>query len=483
MSFEEEFDKIIRQKAEDAKYPFDEGGWHKVSTLLDGERKAVAGAGFKKAIIPIAALLTIGAVGFFAYTFIGVDETPVLPKTELISQISEPVSVTSVVQPEEKTSLTAELQKAAAESKVVKAESNVNRPIPKSADGSIIEKVSKEDRATTVKQNKPAEEDSESVDQTIAQDEEKSQEASVKSIEPGKEIASNERELKPEPIVQDIVVPVNQPENNDNMSAENVGRSDVQAVASYNKVVADELFPVSALMPLNQTEQDLKEGYPYPLVKDDDYYNQGKLAKKHYLNIEAGGVYLFGWDQAKSKDGKGFDYFGGLNYGRYINRKFSISLGLQVYNVSNIAKPFYEVTNKEYGFGSTSMYTVVTTNNMLFAAVPVKFNYALNNRNTIALGMNFGYLVAANSYVETYYMRDNEKIYSGTSRSNQIFEGTRSLNMMLTAGYTLHLSNRIAIKGEYLLGLTDLFKNTRTITSSEKTSGIRVGIQYTLFDK
>src|SRR4051812_18785644 len=66
MSFEEEFDKIIRQKSEEAKYPFDEKNWEKVSSMLDAERKATAGVFFKKFYLTGLLIVFVGAIGFIA---------------------------------------------------------------------------------------------------------------------------------------------------------------------------------------------------------------------------------------------------------------------------------------------------------------------------------------------------------------------------------------------------------------------------------
>ena len=38
MSFEEEFDKKVRQKAEGVDYPFDSSNWEKASRMIDAER-------------------------------------------------------------------------------------------------------------------------------------------------------------------------------------------------------------------------------------------------------------------------------------------------------------------------------------------------------------------------------------------------------------------------------------------------------------
>src|SRR5436190_17656046 len=70
MSYEEEFDKIIRQKAGETDYPFDENNWVKTSQMIDAERSAARKLFWKKFYLPAAvvggfavtALLTYGIV-------------------------------------------------------------------------------------------------------------------------------------------------------------------------------------------------------------------------------------------------------------------------------------------------------------------------------------------------------------------------------------------------------------------------------------
>ncbi len=492
MSFEEEFDKIIRQKAEDAKYSFDEANWHKVSNMLEADRKAEGVSRFTKALLPLGTLLLVGVAGYLTYTSFGTGNSTTLAQEKASQQ---PKTI------------------AAVQSEVV-VSVNETQPLPEVADNakSISENLAQGPLETDSKTAKP--------ENVVVSKLAKS------SLQIGKDFSSSGQEqtiLKtddPAPAITDKPITdaqsinpsgVNNGDVTDGESRSNATKQPVLAFVdtphleeaaktqeSQTRVLSQEqshdpagdlivsevLSPLWVLMPVQNAEYSLMETAQYPLIKDEDYYNQGKLAKKHYLNVDLGAAYLFGWDKNQTKDGKGLDYYAGFNYGRYINRKFSVSAGIQVYNVSNINQPYYSAAHKEYGFGSTTIYTVVTATDLLFASVPLKLNYAVNEYNTLGLGVNVGYLLGANSGVQQYYMRDNEKIMlTPSAKTTQIYDGTQSFNFMITAAYTLRLNNRVAIKAEYLRGLTDLFKNSGTLGVSEKTSGLRFGLQYTLFDK
>jgi len=69
MSFEDEFDDIIREKSDELNYPFDEKNWDKASALIDAERTAAVPRGLKKklylpalAVLLVASAVTVGIV-------------------------------------------------------------------------------------------------------------------------------------------------------------------------------------------------------------------------------------------------------------------------------------------------------------------------------------------------------------------------------------------------------------------------------------
>lgn len=486
MSFEEEFDKIIRQKAEEAKYSFDEASWHKVSGMLEAERKVAGAFRYKNILLSLGGLVVLGVAGYLTYS------AYLVPTTGTTLANNSPSSAEQLVSQKSAPAAVAPSSELAASETNIENASRKETPQPKE----IVASQSASPLSNTPLTNpalakKPA---TEAQTPATAVNQKPKLTAEAVSQQSGSGTTTNPEQNHPtelaalpapeekglSPLKEENTESALKPEQEENQNAP----AQLANVTQAEQVVSESLNPIWAMLPLSDTEAQLKEPFPYPVIKDEDYYNKGKLNRKHYLTAEAGAMYLFGWDREAVKDGKGLDFFAGLNYGRYINRQLSISFGLQIYNIANINKPYYSVSRKEYGFGSTTIYTVVTTNNLVFASVPLRINYALNNFNVLSLGANVGYLASANSVVETYYLRDNEKInLTQPQRSNRIYEGTQSLNLMLTAAYSVQLTNRWGLKAEYVMGLTDLFKNSGTINSVEKTSGLRVGIQYTLFDK
>src|SRR5204863_8287672 len=106
---------------------------------------------------------------------------------------------------------------------------------------------------------------------------------------------------------------------------------------------------------------------------EDEYYT--KKARTHFMNIEAGATYGLGWDFDSGKDARGFNWFGGINYGYYICNKTSIGIGLQFYNMSNFNQQLLNGTKKDYSFGYSNTFTVITTSELYYAALPVRLAY------------------------------------------------------------------------------------------------------------
>jgi hypothetical protein len=244
----------------------------------------------------------------------------------------------------------------------------------------------------------------------------------------------------------------------------------------------EQLAIVYSSLPFETNDPELiSTPFNYLSRYDEDYYTKGN-PKTHYLNAEIGGTYLLGW--SSKHDAKGFNYFGGINYGRYLCPKTSVSVGLQVYNVSHIEQPFYTDSHKEYGFGSSTIYTVVTTNQLLYTSVPVKFNYHLNSSSLFGIGLNIGYLIAASNTVRSYRSNPEEpEADLSKTKPHGVYEGTKTTNMMLSANYKAQLCQRVGINAEFIYGLTDIFKNMGDVKNAEKPMGFRLSLQYTLFDK
>jgi hypothetical protein len=487
MSFEEEFDKIIRRKAEEEKYPFDEGNWEKTSRLLDAERKTTRALNLKKLYLPAALLIILGSAGLITFNYFAgnTDEHIV----SVVAKADQQNVNTSDKSNEAQTNI---VQKETTQQNNVinNHPASMNKPVessePVSNNSSANSDMSAHNSA------KIAPEQTEEPISPIKQEKEE-----IKTV--SQNLAGKEPEPAQESIVNTII-PGNQnnsaAENNQNASVSKDNQDEkksgvdellLQAGAGSieQKTEADWLAAVYSNLPFEMSELELMPT-PFNILNryDDDYYKNNQKPRKHYLNAEFGSNYLLGWDTKSGKDGSGFNWFGGFNYGRYLSKKISVSLGIQAYNLGNIQQPFYMNTNKEYGFGSTNSYTVVTSNNLYYLSLPLKFNYAVNSSNIIGFGINAGLLLSSNNTVETYYLLDNQKIPSGPTQKNTgVYQGTRMNNMMLSVHYLTHLTKRFGLNAEFNYGLTDIFKNMGEIQNTERPMGFRLSIQYTLFDK
>ena len=68
-------------------------------------------------------------------------------------------------------------------------------------------------------------------------------------------------------------------------------------------------------------------------------------------------------------------------------------------------------------------------------------------------------------------------------KTTGVYQGINTSNVLLSAFYKKQLSKRFNVNAEFIYGATDIFKNTVNIKNIEKPLGLRLSIQYTLFDK
>jgi len=477
MSFEEEFDNIIRQKTEGADFPFDEGNWEKMSRKLD-EQKRGAGMMFnKKLFLAAAAILLLSLSGILFYNYFdNNDKKEITVNSTAPSQVDQPGA-------ENNTMAGSQLNDKTLNSKSSEqgASSVASQPVTENvAAGRAVEK-------------------------TVALAETSSQPG-----EQGNSAARVNKRAKParsenEPVVQSDI---NKDQPKDQPQAENGDMNNEQSpiAALPKEELTKNQAPAGALtteefkndaapeqvepLTMIQTQLPLEDSNPevalapvsMPVFYKEDYYKKDKY-KTHFLNLEAGTTYLMGWQTNPGVDGKGFNWYAGVNYGIYLSRALSMSGGVQAYNISNIKQSFYTATETEFGFSATQNFTVITAKSLYYLAVPVRFSYALNAQNQLGAGVNVGYLVNASNSVETYNTSENGRSVPVKTSKSGAYEGIASSNIMLSAFYRTKVTTRLALNGEFIYGLTDLFKNTPTNKTNQNPMGFRVSLQYTLFDK
>ena len=463
MSFEEEFDRIIRQKANEAEYPFDEKSWEKARAMVDADRKS--GSKRPVALFYSVALILL-SLGVAAWLLIAGDDKVALPlaagkvQTEA-EKAAQPVAEVSAPAQTPAQAMHTVPQKsrvvlASAKSQGVKANA-VMRSEPVSAN-------EEEPSASRAAQRTPVA--PEATQKT-------NEPAQAQNIPPAEQLPVAEKQAGAD---TEAALPAAEP-----ASTDAVAQSEIipqQAAIAAEAVSFEPLNPIYSRLPVQAAERELQ---PTINMYDEDYYKK-KRFKTHFLNAEAGAAYLAGWDVKGGKDGKGLNWFAGFNYGLYVSKKIALGAGLQMYNISNIEKPFYSVSTTAYGFGSTGTRTVITTSSIYYAALPVKVYYLLNAHSQFGAGVNIGMPVEARSTVETYGLSDHVVVNSQKETRRGVYEGISATNVLVSAFYRTQVASRIHLNGELIYGVSDIFANLQQ-ANREQALGLRLSLSYTLFDK
>ncbi len=487
MSFEEEFDKIIRQKAEDANYPFDESHWEKTSRLLDAQQKVAKGIAYKKLAVSAFTLLLVGSASLGAWYVLS-------EKTTTNSDLKAALSTKQInklpSQNYTPTPTTTEQNSIPLDSK--NKLSPVSETDLKTVPGIEItsQKHLNPSKSTSntpfeVKDNKT------NLQPLLAKNEWHAATNSVVEKETSFENSGFPIEPKSIGMQETKLVNLGSKEVSNSVTSKPVNGQIIESAAKQPADVI--LTKIENIQPESIQLTNLEftytaneaELYPTPflmLMRYDEDYFKGRRPKTSCLNAEAGSTYLLGWDTKAGKDGKGFDWYAGMNIGFYLNKRLNASIGIQSYNIKNINQAFYNSAKTEYGFGSTSSYTVVSSNNLYYVALPIKLAYAINSSNQIGLGLNVAYLFTSKNTVSTYTATEGPTNVSSI-KTTGVYQGINTSNVLLSAFYKKQLSKRFNVNAEFIYGATDIFKNTVNIKNIEKPLGLRLSIQYTLFDK
>lgn len=464
MKPEKEFDNIIKQKIDESEgaFPFDESNWQKASKLLDAERGTAAYLSNKRFLLIGALFFLLGTAGFFSYKLLNSSESNVAVVTSISKHESSTEKVTSPSSAyNHETENQAHIQtveniSSTSNSEIKQPEKNASSK--KSSSGSMVgnsNPINKVHNAFTLSQQKFSKVNSLNVVHAKGNHSEEISSAMNSNNKDG---------------VSDAGLSVTNAPNETEAAGSNM----------YENLFLN--TKVSSL-PKHPIDDEIKTTvYDFIRIYNEDYYKT-KRRKTFYLDAEAGAAYMAGWDAPKGKDANGMNAYAGLNFGFHIKNKISASVGGQVYNISHIRQPFFTGSNLNYDFGSNGTYTTVITNSLLYFAVPVKINYALNKRNIIGFGINTGFLFNGKNTVETYNVSDAVKSNSQKTYTTGYYEGTNTLNVMLSAFYSRALTRRIKMNAELMYGVSDTYKNTETNRVQEKNMDIRLGLQYTLFDK
>ncbi len=485
MSFEEEFDKIIRRKAEEEKYPFEESNWERTSMLLDAERKAERMLNLKKFYLPALMVLGIGISGILTYSYFNaktesgstlVSKNENLRTDKSTEKINENTAIAEKGNNPSIPQLTSENNTKQTEI----SEKSTNQAHTSPEGQTVLSSPASEVRMTRSKNTMHTA-------GNVRAQQVGSVANSIEPSDPANEGPGNSGgQTSSLPVVKQNSQGHSSDQNNINQTP--VGTVDTEPmnenVLARENITSEQLSGVNSSLPYVSLNPEIRST-PFSVLNryDEDYF-KNRPKKTHYLNVEAGANYLSGWDSKGGTDAKGVNWFGGLNYGFYLSKKISVGLGVQAYNIGKITQPFYVNSKKDYGFGSTTHYTVITCNELYYVSLPLKLNYVINSSNSLGLGINAGYLVGAKNTLETYSVQDeNGKSPVTREHASGVYKGISSTNLMFSMHYTAKLAKRVGVNVEFNYGLTDIFENKGTTNTLEKPMGLKLSLQYTLFDK
>lgn len=488
MNQEQKFDKIIKKKVDEAEFPFDEQNWNKLSMQLDAERSLSNKRGWGKFL-------------FLGLLFLGITSASIA-----LYEIQGPLSLKDVVGKKSSSDNNSNSGTSAQGVNVnnssnqnsdnhLLASNNINTETNKTVNYNLNESSGLE---KTTENNKT----SQSVDASSAFN----QNSNESTIDDSN---NNSKGLNVVESKNYATSNLNNTESkysslakssngfNKNNKAElaeiNTKDADVNEMNSAFRtkselaggIILDHnvLDRIDSRLPIVYSNRNLKlAALKLPTWYDDDYHRKGKK-RISFLNVEIGGAYLLGWNSKDGKDGRGFNGYAGVNYGKFLNKKIGFSVGSQFYNIGNIKQSYYECSKSVYGLGSTSSNTIITTQSLYYFSVPVKLYYAVNSSNQIGISVNSSFLFSSNNIVENYRLTDNIKSNEITTKSSGIYEGVRLNNVLVSAFYKTKLNKRLFLNTEFIYGLRDIFKNSNSNNYDQKPLGLRLGVQYTLFEK
>jgi hypothetical protein len=483
MNQEQKFDKIIRKKVDEAQFPFDEQNWNKLSMQLDAERKISSKRGWGKFLFLGLLFLGITSVGIALYKTqspLGVKEK-LANKMEYIDNSNSSVNAQNTIGNFDKHSdnnlLALNTENSKSSNSANYTTSNLNE-VNNSSEGAgsanvnaaATSEINNSKKAILI--TNVANEFSGKNNSVSVQNKKSSNYSSILKQKENNGLTKTGIENSEE----------NSSKTGDanEMNSSSRTKSDLSGSVNLDHTVLDRL---DARLPIINSNRNVKLGIvKVPSWYDEDYHRKGKK-RLSFLNAEIGAAYLLGWNSKAGKDGRGFNWYAGVNYGKFLNKKMGFSVGSQFYNVGNINQSFYECSKSVYGLGSTSSNTVITTQSLFYFSVPVKIYYALNASNQIGASVNPSFLFSSKNKVENYRLTDGIRSNEIKSNTSGIYEGVRLNNVLVSVFYKTKLSKRANLNAEFLYGVRDIFKNTNSNNYTQKPIGVRLGLQFTLFEK
>jgi hypothetical protein len=462
MSYEEEFDKLMREKAEGLDFPFDESHWEKASKIITRHRSAGRTTAYKIAagIVAVGGLITILVI---------VSPDAVRPESPKVASIE--ADNTRAVQPavfsEAKTTENKKENNSLQPVNENPSANSVDAEYTKMTSGSAVVSMKVKSASPSAKSAAPNEASAAgAVGMSTTDDNDHTP-----------PVENNKLISVPAP----VVVQQNEPsagEVNASQSAEVTGSEN--AVSANEQ--AETLVGKFVFLENNARQQEIIVQRVVP-VKSPDYFKKSSKAIKFYLDAYAGGAYQNGWEKDGKTDGAGGSWYGGLSAGYFLNKKISVGSGLQAFNIGNISQPFYSVYSTSYDFTSVTTKTVINCTNMIYLAVPLQFSYHFANNNSFRLGVYASQLLFASTKVESSTILDNEEINKSTTTTNAIYDGMTQQLFVASAAYNMKVGKRVYVNAELVYGLNTIYSSAAYGGVAARPAALRLGVAYRMIER
>ena len=511
MSFEEEFDKIVRQKAEEANYPFDQANWEKASSMLDAGRKAAAVPARSSYLLPVSILVGIAGAGILAAIYFKGSTT----NAPILAQTGQEVSTTSPVSNEQ----TASSRPANPEQNMEASSADVSQKTTSepSTEGNLSDHYKHntlKKQSTTVQNKTDLKTSAKTVNEVITPDvatvtnDKTNTEANQGKTEntfdantannqkPANDQQQQQDEAKLSTSTEEVANNQNNPPAqsgspySNGLAVTGVG-ADI-AIESKNALQQPFILTQEAVefIPLRSSiteplEEELGNATKTQLLNwyEPDYYKSLRKYPMAFIGVQAGVSYLNGWKSNNLNDGRGFNWQAGLHAGKYFSKHFGLGLGLEVFTIQHITQPFYKSTNVQYSFGSVTNYTMLTSNSLYYLGMPLKAYLRLNKSNQLAVGVSSAWLMQSSNTQQTYRSSDLNTPVGPAVSTKGVYEGVNRINWSLLAEYQLNLTKRLMASAAVSYGLSDIFVNNAFAKAAEKPLAFRLGVQYNFIQK
>ncbi len=219
-----------------------------------------------------------------------------------------------------------------------------------------------------------------------------------------------------------------------------------------------------------------------PMLRTTNFIKDATITflPKNSLSVDAGANYSFGWNNG-TKEANGITPWGGVTFTHAFSNNIAASAGVDYTELNHLNKT-YTSSVMQYDFGASSKITTVTPQTIYYLAIPINFQYNINDKFRLSAGLDYLWMLTTSSTVNTY-----QKDYLGqqtetSSRSqNGYTQGFANYDFQFTIKPSMMLTERFGISIEYYYGLVYVENNSFPgINQYERNSGIRFFLSYTV---